>query len=277
MLDNDLLELVSLTVEQIPPSTLNKIIAELEKADFSKIDSEKQTEIISSILSQINKLLPISSSRYTVNKLFEKAKMKISDENKFLLKEISVALQVVAFNKQNAKTKEKINLVWTGPESRIPIRQTRQVLSQLIENTKEELLIVSFVVFKVPEILDLLKNALNREVKITCVFESPEESDGKIEFQGFRDFADGLLNKIDILVWDRDQRIANSKGAIGTLHAKCAVSDRKTSFISSANLTTNAMTLNMELGVLIYDEQIAREIISHFEQLRLNKVFKLRV
>jgi hypothetical protein len=36
------------------------------------------------------------------------------------------------------------------------------------------------------------------------------------------------------------------------------------------------MTLNMELGLLIYDENVAQEIVDHFEYLTVNGVLRIR-
>jgi phosphatidylserine/phosphatidylglycerophosphate/cardiolipin synthase-like enzyme len=193
------------------------------------------------------------------------------------LRELASALEILAISRNKEKSSQKLELVWTGPASKIPVRHTRQVLSQLICGSQKELLIVSFVVFKIPEILELLKTALRRGVIITCVFESPEESGGKITFQGFADFNDEILKQIKILVWDKNMRPISADGKTGTLHAKVAVADRKISFISSANLTVNAMTLNMELGLLISDINTAQEIVEHFEQLMQDGILKSRV
>lgn len=125
--------------------------------------------------------------------------------------------------------------------------------------------------------MELLKSALQRGVRITCILESPEESDGKIAFQGFAEFNVEILRQIKVLVWDKEMHPVSSDGKTGTLHAKVAVADQSVSFISSANLTINAMTLNMELGLLLYDKTIAQEIAAHFDQLTLNGVLKTRI
>ncbi len=71
-------------------------------------------------------------------------------------------------------------------------------------------------------------------------------------------------------------RPVSTDGKTGTLHAKVAVADRKVYFISSANLTVNAMTMNMELGVLFYDQDKAEEIVEHFEQLFTEGILRTR-
>ena len=55
----------------------------------------------------------------------------------------------------------------------------------------------------------------------------------------------------EVYVWPQSQRKRNDRGQHGALHAKFVAADRATLFVSSANLTEHAMSLNLELGVLI--------------------------
>jgi len=50
------------------------------------------------------------------------------------------------------------------------------------------------------------------------------------------------------------------------LHAKLAVADGESLFISSANLTNAAMQLNMELGVLICGGELPAQVVKHFDE-----------
>lgn len=244
--------------------------------DLEELGSAPDSDSLFKSLDKLSERFPNPAARYAVDRLFSGWKNeKLKDQN-LTLRELAAAMSMTNFSRAKNSNLGKHELVWTGPASRIPVRQTRQVLSQLISNAREELLIVSFVVFKIPEILELLKDAIRRGVTITCVLESPEESDGKITFQGFADFDDQILKQIKILVWENEMRTISADGKIGTLHAKVAVADRRFSFISSANLTVNAMTLNMELGVLLDDKTTAKEIVEHFEQLYLNEILKVR-
>ena len=276
MFSERLAELVFQTVETLPSVVILQIVSELENLS-ERLDDKNAAEIfVSQSLAKISERFPNPAARYAVEKLFDGWQEEKKTNPVLTVREIASALRILDFNRRKTKDRQRIELVWTGPASRIPVRQTRQVLSQLINNAQKELLIVSFVVFKIPEILELLKNALQRGVKITCILESPEESDGKIIFQGFADFEVEILRQIKILVWSKDMRPINADGKIGTLHAKVAVADQNISFISSANLTLNAMTLNMELGLLLHDDTTAREIVKHFEQLVQNEILKHR-
>ena len=50
-------------------------------------------------------------------------------------------------------------------------------------------------------------------------------------------------------------------------HAKCVVADEKKTFITSANLTENALDRNIEVGVLFEDKPFARSLVRHFQRL----------
>ena len=53
----------------------------------------------------------------------------------------------------------------------------------------------------------------------------------------------------------------------GILHVKCAVADGTWLFLSSANLTEYAFTINMELGTLIRGSRLPVQAESHFDSL----------
>ena len=57
----------------------------------------------------------------------------------------------------------------------------------------------------------------------------------------------------------------------GSVHAKIAVADEDFCFISSANLTGNAMEKNMEAGVLIRGGAIPTNLHKHLEALGRNE------
>ncbi len=276
MLSEQISNLILQIIEIMPAAAIYQIASDLETCE--ELGNKKSpADAGSQSLSKISERIPNPNARYLTNKLFDVWREEKLKSYSITLRELASALSILAYSRDKEKKSQKLELVWTGPASKIPVRQTRQVLSQLISSAQKELLIVSFVVFKVPEILELLKKALQRGVSVICIFESPEESGGKITFQGFDSFDDAILKQIRILVWDKDMRPVSTEGKTGTLHAKVAIADRKISFISSANLTVNAMTMNMELGVLFYEQDKAKEIVEHFEQLFTEGILKTRL
>ena len=61
--------------------------------------------------------------------------------------------------------------------------------------------------------------------------------------------------------------MSTERGNAGVLHAKCVVADGRWLFISSANLTEHAFTVNMELGVLISGGKLPLRVEEHFDGL----------
>jgi len=62
-------------------------------------------------------------------------------------------------------------------------------------------------------------------------------------------------------------RGCDQTGKTGILHVKCAVSDGSRLFLSSANLTEYAFTINMELGLLVTGGDLPGTIEQHFDRL----------
>lgn len=181
---------------------------------------------------------------------------------------MAAALTTATYCTQAAKEALSIELVWTGPDSEvIPLRQTDQVLLQLIWEAKQEVTIVSFAVYKIPEIAKALMSAMNRGVSLRIIAETPKSSLGKIPFGVSAALGAKIVQQAQILVWPVEQRPVDKDGKYGSLHAKCAIADKKHLFISSANLTEYALTLNMEMGLLVHSEELACQVTEHIDHL----------
>jgi phosphatidylserine/phosphatidylglycerophosphate/cardiolipin synthase-like enzyme len=180
---------------------------------------------------------------------------------------VALALQAAATAVSRQRRAQTIELVWTGPASRQPLRRTAQVLQSVIDEAQRELLIVSFAVYDIPEIGAALLRAAERGVTIRLVIESPQASAGKVAYDGLAAFGPQVASHAEVYGWPIEQRPRDDEGRHGSLHAKCAVADRQLLLISSANLTHYALTLNMELGLLIRGGPQPREVDRHFQAL----------
>jgi phosphatidylserine/phosphatidylglycerophosphate/cardiolipin synthase-like enzyme len=111
-------------------------------------------------------------------------------------------------------------------------------------------------------------------VDTAICLETPDASEGRIAFDTLRALGNEVVQHARVYVWPLDQRPQSSTGKHGSLHAKVAVADGKTLLISSANLTEYAMTLNMELGVLIRGGELPSRIQQHFERLIETRILR---
>lgn len=187
--------------------------------------------------------------------------------------EMSLLLQSVSDALVHQRQKQEIELTWTGPHSpHISLRRTDQALIQLINAAQERILIVSFAVYKARNILDALEKAADRGVEITIVLESGDASEGKIAYNTIRALGRSLREKSRIFIWPAAKRATTPDGKTGSLHAKIGLADGCHLYLSSANLTDYAMTVNMEMGLLVKNPEIAASVGGHFEDLIARQV-----
>lgn len=170
------------------------------------------------------------------------------------------------------RTASTTELIWTGPLGPgSSLRRTDQALLEVIERAQQRLLVVSFAVYRHPVLEAALLAAVARGVDVRFVFESRDDSRGKFDGNPVAALAPELRDGCRFLSWPFAQReatvTAGGQQVWGLLHAKCALADRHLLFISSANLTGAAMTLNMELGVLIEGGALPRQLGAHFDEL----------
>lgn len=182
--------------------------------------------------------------------------------------ELALALEAAVCQEQLATGRATIELVWTGPTAPDSgLRNTEQVLLELISSARESIYLVTFAAYKVPSLAAAIQGAAARGVRVVFVLEDKEESAGKITLSPL-----DALGAIDrgctrVYVWPIEARPRNEKGQFGSLHAKFVVADGSRLFVSSANLTDFAMNLNMEMGVLISGGPIPRQSFESLQTL----------
>ena len=76
-----------------------------------------------------------------------------------------------------------------------------------------------------------------------------------------------MAARASIYYWPLDRRENDAAGRHGILHVKCAVAHGRKLYLSSANLTEYAFTVNMELGVFIVGGNLPGQVEKHFDRL----------
>ncbi|AGW92090.1 hypothetical protein N234_18815 [Ralstonia pickettii DTP0602] len=162
----------------------------------------------------------------------------------------------------------KIEMLWSGPPpaGHLPARRIDQALYDLIANAKQEILLVTFAAVKVDRLAAALIKAEERGVKIRLVLEFAEASEGQLSFDALKAFPSALVDASEVYFWPVEKRERNQAGKPGKLHAKLAVIDGVV-LVSSANLTDDAFTRNLELGARLIDPDVARWARDHFDGL----------
>jgi phosphatidylserine/phosphatidylglycerophosphate/cardiolipin synthase-like enzyme len=166
-----------------------------------------------------------------------------------------------AYNQVRAE--QEIELVWTGPSSKlIATRRTEQALIQVIDSAEHRLFMTSFVAYDVASIMAALKRASNKGVAISILLEASDKDGGTVSIDAIGKMK-AALPAARVYSWsEKDGGFAGGK-----VHAKVAVADEHFCFVSSANLTGHAMEKNMEAGVLVRGGATPRDLHRHLEAL----------
>jgi len=246
-----LLKHLSLLVERLPPDVVDRLAQILDGRDVEKLRGRLGT-------------LAATADSKSLYQELDRLWSGLPDIDP---RTLSVALRSARWAFAHSTDIHEISIVWTGPATEIvPLRRTEQVLREIIDGAKLDLLIVSFVVYKIEGIMAALGRALTRGVKLKMILEDEEESGGKISFDQIRTIKKSLPGA-HVFCWPLENRCTDSSGHYGTIHAKCAVADRDVTLVSSANLTEFAFELNMELGLVVRGPGVGKSIVQHFDEL----------
>jgi cardiolipin synthase A/B len=181
---------------------------------------------------------------------------------------LGASIEVGASMFSRWQQEQRIELLWTGPApaNQIPARRIDQVLYDLIAGAKREILLVTFAAYKVSRLIDGLATALNRGVQVRLILEFARASEGQLKFDAVEAFPAIICQQAQIYYWPVEKRERNTSGYPAKLHAKLAVIDDQV-VLSSANLTGDAFSRNLELGALLNSGEIRQRICAHFDSL----------
>ncbi|HUY47187.1 MAG TPA: DISARM system phospholipase D-like protein DrmC [Streptosporangiaceae bacterium] len=180
---------------------------------------------------------------------------------------VALALEAAALVQADAAARRS-DVVVSGPaSSSVPVRLTSSVISGIIRDCHESLLVVSFAAFGVAEVVTELHRAAERGVRIDLVLEGAEADGGTLRGAvGASAAFEGMGRDATFWTWPAKRRpvVGTSRAA---LHAKLIAADERVALLGSANLTDKALAHNLELGVLIHDPDVVRRIVRHFQSL----------
>ena len=181
---------------------------------------------------------------------------------------VAVALITAAQAELRHQQEQGVEIVWTGPETAdTRFRQTEQAVLEVINTATKRLTVVSYAVYRIPRIREALVAAANRLVSIRLIVETPNRIEGQGEYDCLRSLGDDVSKACAVYYWPQESRPKDNNGKYGSLHVKCAVADGHRMFLSSANLTEYAFSLNMELGLLITGGKLPAQVDRHFDKL----------
>jgi phosphatidylserine/phosphatidylglycerophosphate/cardiolipin synthase-like enzyme len=181
---------------------------------------------------------------------------------------VAMALLAAAEGERRHREEQAVELVWTGPDSQVvPVRHTEQATLQVIDAARERLLVVSYAVYKIPRVCQALVRTADRGVRLRIVVEAGDQAGSHTIRSKLAALGDAVAKRAEVYYWPAEQRPRNEAEGQGVLHVKAAVADGRVLLLTSANLTENAFTLNMEMGVLVSGGCLPGQAERHFERL----------
>ncbi len=181
---------------------------------------------------------------------------------------VAAALVTAAQAELSHRQQETVEIVWTGPEtSDNRFRQTEQAILEVLNSATHRLTVASYALYRIPRVNDALSTAANRGVRIRLIVETPNETESQSEYDNLVALGDKVASVSTVYYWPHRNRPKDKNGKVGILHVKCAVADGQSLFLSSANFTEYAFTINMELGLLITGGKLPGQVESHFDRL----------
>lgn len=180
---------------------------------------------------------------------------------------VSMSLLTAGMAEKAHREEQAVELVWTGPDvGAAPFRRTEQAILEVLDSAKQRITLVSYAVYSVPNICESLIRAARRGVKIKVIVETPDRIAGQSEYSTLQALGPEVAACSSVYYWPQEKRRSHGD-KFGILHVKCAVADGRWLFLSSANLTEYAFTINMELGVLVTGGVMPGQVEDNFDRL----------
>jgi phosphatidylserine/phosphatidylglycerophosphate/cardiolipin synthase-like enzyme len=242
---------------ELPAAALEEAAARLEGMDGATLTERRIERLINET--------PGFTHRLQLTTLFRQLRDSGAELSSTAL---AWALRGAAAQDASHRAGDRIDLVWTGPETpMVKPRQSYGALIEVIDASRQSLTIATFAAYHIDSVRAAILRAVERKVEVRLILESINASAGKISYEPLAALGLNSADGVKTFTWPLAKRPINAAGQHGSLHMKCAVADASLVLISSANLTEYALNLNMELGLIIQSRALGQELAALFESL----------
>lgn len=184
-----------------------------------------------------------------------------------------LAVLTALIDEKAASQRPGIDLVWTGPDTKVSTsRDTQIVLRDLFNAAEHDIFVAGFSFDSGDRILKPLHTAVaERAVSVRICLNIERNETGLPEQKYVENAAEKFL-KVN---WPfgapfpslfYDPRTLPPKSVV-SMHAKCVIVDERRAFVSSANFTDRGQTRNIEVGVQLDDEPLAKQLLGQWNAL----------
>ncbi|WXG39444.1 MAG: phospholipase D-like domain-containing protein [Candidatus Freyarchaeum deiterrae] len=173
-------------------------------------------------------------------------------------KEELIAISLSLLDDTKSESSSPMEVCWTGPSENRHIRMTWPALSEMLLSAEKSILIIGYAInANMRSLMDYLEEKSKSGVRLVFMMDRLKEK------EDFLCWAKGLPQPPEL--YDRPE---DPEDPMSALHVKCVVVDEKVAMFGSANLTYHGMKGNIELGLVLHDEKIVKNIVDLLEGLK---------
>jgi putative cardiolipin synthase len=156
----------------------------------------------------------------------------------------------------------------------------KQAYRKLIDHAEREIIICNAYLIPSPDLIDAIRDAVIRGVRVVILTNSPETNDlpeltmvGRSYYKEILTVNEDLSAKKSggsVQIWEwYGQRYDQAHQTEGTIHAKYAVFDRRYALVGSYNLDPRSEKLNSETAVVFLEPALAESLPRSFDDNHL--------
>ncbi|HKV40881.1 MAG TPA: DISARM system phospholipase D-like protein DrmC [Blastocatellia bacterium] len=207
-----------------------------------------------------------------------RACLELLSQNRMAAPHIAILAEAMADSRDRAADPASLfDLVLSGPDvPGIPTADTAAVMRTLIEDAREEVILVGFVVYNCRPLFERLAERMRAEpaLQVTfCLDISRGYTDTSLSSEIVHRFALEFRRKhwpwqdVTPKLYYDPRSLSESRTNRSSLHAKCIIVDRRVALITSANFTEAAQQRNIEAGVIVRHKLFTERVAGYFEAL----------
>jgi putative cardiolipin synthase len=156
-------------------------------------------------------------------------------------------------------------------------------ISSLMRSATQDVIIISAYFVPGEDGMDLMRELARRGVRLRILTNSLASTDSPLVYNGYSHYRKPLLElgaelyEVRPRLGEARPRFHPFRRSLASLHAKALVIDGKTVFIGSLNMDNRSRHTNSELGLVMRSADIARQVISLFDDISAYGSFQLRL
>lgn len=190
--------------------------------------------------------------------------------------QVALVLRAFAAGRQTGtEASPTVTIVVSGPDAVSTARDTGVVMRELFAKARKRVLAVGFAVHQGKSVFEILAHRMDRDElrqATLCLDVRRQPGETSLDSRLILRFAQNFVEnewpgaRMPRVYYD-PRSLAPPGRTASAMHAKCVVIDGVEALVTSANFTEAAQTRNIELGVLVEDSLVARQIEDHFDTL----------